>query len=96
MLAREKSQAFYCLSLTGSLCALPPDNGPCLSVLQDVLSPAKITSVTPACANYLSDLQNSCSMKNTSSNFEECTSICGKLFVIFILKGLYHGLLASL
>jgi len=61
----------------GSLCALPPDNGPCLSVLQDVLSPAKITSVTPACANYLSDLQNSCSMKNTSSNFEECTSICG-------------------
>lgn len=66
----------------GSLCSLPADNGPCLSEIQDALSPAKKTSLTQACANYLSDLQNSCSIQTTSSNFQECKNICGTSYSI--------------
>ena len=82
MLACEwKSQTLLILFLffAGSLCALPADNGPCLSEIQDALSPAKQTSITQACSNYLTDLQTSCSIRKTSSNFDECTNICGKL-----------------
>ena len=68
--------SFPCFA--GNLCALPADNGPCLSEIQDALSPSKKTGLTQACANYLSDLQNSCSIQTTSSNFEECGKICGK------------------
>jgi len=63
----------------GNLCALPADNGPCLSEIQDALSPSKKTGLTQACANYLSDLQNSCSIQTTSSNFGECGKICGNV-----------------
>ena len=69
---------FLFFFFTGSLCALPADNGPCLSEIQDALSPAKKTDITQACSNYLSDLQTSCSIRTASSNFDECTNICGK------------------
>ena len=77
MKENPKTWKFYS-KFAGSLCSLPADNGPCLSEIQDALSPAKKTSLTQACANYLSDLQNSCSIQTTSSNFQECKNICGK------------------
>lgn len=77
-LARGNLKCFF-FFFSGSLCALPADNGPCLSEIQDALSPAKKTSITQACSNYLSDLQTSCSIRTASSNFDECTNICGKL-----------------
>lgn len=72
---------------TGSLCALPPDNGPCLWDIEDALTPAKKTSLTQACVNYLSDIQSSCSVKNSSSSFAECENICGRLFHMYVLLG---------
>lgn len=63
-----------------NLCALLPDNGPCLGDLQDALTPAKKNSLTQACINYLSDIQSSCSVKNSSSSFFECENICGRFF----------------
>ena len=71
---------------SGSLCTLPPDNGPCLSELEDALSPSKKSGLTPGCLNYLTDIQRSCSVRNTSSNFEDCTYVCSKFTLPFLFQ----------